>query len=237
MNCSDFFRCLHKKLKTLRFYFIAPDFNCLRNSPKDALILVVEVKAMDPIRGSRKSESGYIMVMLVATVTLMLITLKSVWVPVTTTVQIDAEKEAIFRGQSIARALRAYNELYHTYPAHLEDLMKTKPPLLRRVYKDPLMREQDWEIITQVMPGPSGDITGLPIIGVRSKCKKDSLKVYNGKSMYSEWEFRADRDENSPAGIPNMLGPMMNPNALQPGSGILPGKGSQPVNNRPPGGQ
>ena len=106
-------------------------------------------------------------------------------------VQRDQEEELIFRGEAIRNAMRRYKALTGSYPVNLEDLLKVRPRILRKLYKDPMTNDGDWEIITAVPTGPSGDTKGLPIAGVHSRCQKDSFKVYQGKTLCSEWVFAA----------------------------------------------
>ena len=70
--------------------------------------------------------------------------------------------------------------------------MEVKPHILRRVYKDPMTREGDWDYLYQVQPGATGDTTGLPIVGVRSKSMKDSIRIYQNKTLIHDWIFSAD---------------------------------------------
>lgn len=49
----------------------------------------------------------------------------------------------------------------------------------------------EWDLVTAVAAGASGDTTGLPIAGVRSRSQRDSIKMYKGKTMYSDWVFSA----------------------------------------------
>jgi type II secretory pathway pseudopilin PulG len=114
---------------------------------------------------------------------------------VATEIQRDQEAELIFRGEAIARAIRLYKAKTGGYPLSLEELTKIRPRIIRKLYLDPMTREGshegDWDLITAVSPGASGDKTGLPIVGVRSHCQKDSFSVYQGKTLISDWPFSA----------------------------------------------
>jgi len=111
--------------------------------------------------------------------------------PVITEVQRDQEEELIFRGEAIRNAIRRYKAITGQYPLKLEDLLKIRPRILRTLYLDPMTREGEWELVTAVQAGATGDRTGLPIVGVRSRSQKDSFKIYNGKTLYSDWVFSA----------------------------------------------
>jgi len=124
-------------------------------------------------------------------------------------VQRGAEEELIFRGEAIARGIRLYQQRTGGYPLKLEDLMKVRPPVLRKVYKDPFTVAGDWDLVTAVQAGASGDKTGLPIVGVRSRSTIGySFKIYKGKSMHSDWVFSAADDILGipGAGLPNVQG-------------------------------
>ena len=106
-------------------------------------------------------------------------------------IQREQEAELVFRGEAIATGIRAYKAKTGGYPLNLEELGKLRPRVIRRIYLDPMTKDGDWTLITAVQPGASGDTTGLPIVGVRSKCQKDSYLIYKGKSLISDWAFSA----------------------------------------------
>ena len=85
------------------------------------------------------------------------------------------------------------------YPTQLEELMKTKPRMIRQLYADPMTEEGTWEYIYAVQPGVSGNTEGLPIMGVRSRSERDSVLVYQKKSLIHDWIFTA---------IPNYIEPL-----------------------------
>jgi len=146
-------------------------------------------------RGWDSPERGYILVMLLGFITAMGIFLTVALPNVATEVQRDQEAELIFRGEAIARAIRAYKAKTGSYPLTLDDLTKIRPRIIRKLYLDPMTREGphegDWDLITAVNAGASGDKTGLPIVGVRSHCEKDSFRVYMDKTLISDWTFSA----------------------------------------------
>ena len=163
--------------------------------------------------------------LLAMAVVMVILTMKAV--PLArTVVQRDQEAELIFRGEAIANALRIYKAKTGAYPTNLDDLMKVKPRILRKVYKDPMTREGDWDYLYQVQPGATGDTRGLPIVGVRSKSMKDSIKIYENKTLIHDWIFAADA---------NILG-MPGSDAGGKGSGGTPtdtGKGGAPSGGGP----
>ncbi len=146
---------------------------------------------------TRRGQSGFTMALALAMVVVMGILLLKTGPLVSAEVQRANESELIFRGEAIAESLRVYFALYHKYPTSLDDVMKVRPRILRQKYTDPMTASGDWEYLTQVQPGASGDTEGLPIVGVRSRCQKDSIHLYENKSLVSDWIFSAD---------PNLIG-------------------------------
>lgn len=143
-----------------------------------------------PGDGPRASR-GFIMVMLLAFIAAMGIFLTVAMPNVATEVQRDQEAELIFRGEAIASAIKQYKAKTGGYPLNLEDLTKVRPRIVRKLYLDPMTHDGEWDLITAVQPGTSGDKTGLPIVGVRSHSQKDSFAVYHGKTLISDWTFSA----------------------------------------------
>jgi type II secretory pathway pseudopilin PulG len=112
-------------------------------------------------------------------------------------VQRENEAELIFRGEAIANALKVYAARTGRFPTELDEVMKLRPRILRQKYLDPMTASGEWEYITQVQPGASGNTQGLPIVGVRSRSEKDSIRIYQNKTLVRDWQFTAD---------PNLLG-------------------------------
>jgi len=109
-------------------------------------------------------------------------------------VQRENEAELIFRGEAIANAFRLYASKAGRYPMDLDEVMKVRPRILRQKYKDPMTPGGDWEYITQVRPGASGNTDGLPIVGVRSKSTLNSIRIYQNKTLVREWQFTAEQN-------------------------------------------
>ena len=122
---------------------------------------------------------------------------------VQTEVQRENEAELVFRGEAIAKAMRVYRQKTGQYPTSLETLMKMHPHILRKLYKDPMTSDGEWELVTAVQPGVSGDKTSLPIAAIHSRAKRDSFRAYQGKTLYSDWVFSASDDI---FGIPGTAG-------------------------------
>lgn len=145
--------------------------------------------------GAHGAERGFILAMLLVLITGVGVLLTIALPSVKAEVQREQEAELIFRGEAIANAIKTYKAKTGAYPLKLEDLAKVRPRILRKVYLDPMThdgdKEGEWDLITAVSPGASGDKSGLPIVGVRSRCQKDSFKIYMGKTLVSDWAFSA----------------------------------------------
>ncbi|WP_306598765.1 type II secretion system protein [Geothrix sp. 21YS21S-2] len=151
-------------------------------------------------------ERGFILAMLLAIIVAMGILLTAALPSLKAEVQRDQEAELIFRGEAMAAGIRAYRAKTGGYPLSLEDLGKMRPPVVRRVYKDPMSREGDWDLITAVQAGASGDTTGLPIVGVKTKVQENSYRIYNGKTLTSDWAFSAAGNLLGVPGAPTAAG-------------------------------
>jgi type II secretory pathway pseudopilin PulG len=109
-------------------------------------------------------------------------------------VQRDNESELIFRGEAIATALKLYAAKTGRYPKDLDEVMKLRPHVLRQKYKDPMTASGEWDFVTQVQPGASGNKEGLPIIGVRSKSTANGIHIYHNKTLIRDWTFSSEKN-------------------------------------------
>lgn len=141
-----------------------------------------------------RSQHGFTMALALAMIVVMGVMLLKIGPLVSAEVQRENEAELIFRGEAVATALRVYFAKNGRYPTDLEEVMKVRPRILRQKYKDPMTAAGDWEFITQVQPGASGNTEGLPIVGVRSRSIKDSFRIYQNKELYHDWLFTADQN-------------------------------------------
>jgi type II secretory pathway pseudopilin PulG len=141
-----------------------------------------------------RTQRGFTMALALAVAVVMGLMLMKMAPLVSAEVQRENESELIFRGEAIAAALRIYAAKTGRYPTDLEDVMKLRPRILRQKYTDPMTPAGDWEYVTQVQPGASGNTQGLPIVGVRSRSAKDSIHIYQNKTLVRDWLFSADQN-------------------------------------------
>jgi type II secretory pathway pseudopilin PulG len=141
-----------------------------------------------------RSQRGFTMALALAVAVVMGLMLMRTAPAVSAEVQRENESELIFRGEAIASALKIYSAKTGKYPTSLDEVMKVRPRILRQNYKDPMTRPGDWDFITQVQPGASGNKEGLPIVGVRSKSTLNSIHIYQNKSLVRDWMFAGEQN-------------------------------------------
>jgi len=116
----------------------------------------------------------------------------------------DNEEELIFRGNQYARAINQYQRKFaNASPRDLDVLIEQR--MLRKKFRDPLSPDKDGAFqllyVNTQSPGSrgagAGSATGSTlgttpsggISGVASKNTGESLRVFNGKTHYNEWQF------------------------------------------------
>ena len=182
----------------------------------------------------RRAEGGYAMAALLVSLSVMAVVM-SVALPVwQTAAQREREAELIFRGEQYARAVALYQRSRGAFPPSIDVLVEER--FLRKKYADPMTEDGEFQVIYvgQGLPGQGDDaetgagrqagagagaLTGAgrvgggggggAVLGVTSKSKQDSLRVYNGRSKYNEWAFvavQATQQAWTPAGAPGGRG-------------------------------
>lgn len=182
----------------------------------------------------RQTESGFSLPGLLAGVAIMLI-LMTVAVPSWQYVMKDArEEELIFRGSQIAAAIERYQKKNgNAVPVSLEILVQGR--YLRKAFTDPMTPKGKWRFIrigeplvpgAGVKPGapspspsPSPGAFGGPgttlggIVGVASTSPEKSLRMFNGRTKYSDWLFVAGQ----PRVVGRPQGPIVAPGGIPVG--------------------
>src|ERR1700730_16495909 len=88
---------------------------------------------------ARRSERGYILLLLMLFVALLAIAAGALAPSITFQVRRDREEELIHRGVQYSRAIRRYVKKFGHYPARIEELESTNNiHYLRKRYKDPI---------------------------------------------------------------------------------------------------
>lgn len=122
--------------------------------------------------------------------------------------QREKEAELIFRGSQYARAIGLYQKRYaNANPPSLDVLLQQK--FLRKKFRDPMVPDGEFQLLYQANQpqgqqgqqgaqgrGGAGQIsvptttpTGGGIVGVMSKSTAESIRTYNGRTHYNEWQF------------------------------------------------
>jgi len=57
------------------------------------------------------------------------------------------ENELLFRGKQYARAIQQYYQTHRRYPYTLEELSRTKPRMIRQLWKDPMTKNGEWGLV------------------------------------------------------------------------------------------
>ncbi len=171
----------------------------------------------------RNGDAGYAMAVLLVGLAIMSVLL-TVAMPVWhQTAQREKEEELIFRGNQYARAVGLFQRKYAGgYPPSIDALVQQK--FLRKKYKDPMVPDGEFQIIPSGAAqagqvGVTNPATTPPLgqtsfqgagtsrtsqtvvggmIGVVSKSKDKSIKLYNGRDHYNEWLFTYTAQGRSP---------------------------------------
>jgi type II secretory pathway pseudopilin PulG len=159
--------------------------------------------------GERPGPPGYLIIMLMVAVfaiTLGLLVAVPVW---QTELQREKEEELIFRGKQYAEAVRIYVlKNPGRFPTSLKELLDKK--CIRRLYKDPLGPDGQWNVILATGKAPTGResaqevmiapervlpaIKNPQILGVVSSSTNKSVKIYNDQESHDKWLFFFGQD-------------------------------------------
>jgi type II secretory pathway pseudopilin PulG len=161
------------------------------------------------------------------------------------------EEELVWRGQQYVRAIRLYQARMGALPPNVDALVTGR--FLRKKYKDPITND-DFQILGagSQIPGqtPQGAPPGLSqpgstagsafgqptqgavvgaLIGVVSKSKDESIRLYLGRNHYNEWTFLYVNQQPTaplgPGGQPFPPGGRGEPNGPGRGRGFPGGRG------------
>jgi type II secretory pathway pseudopilin PulG len=108
----------------------------------------MNMRYMKPGR-ARSKESGYVLLALLLTMTLMLIALSVEAPRIAQQIKRDKEEEMIHRGKDYATAVKRFvHKNGGRYPASVEQLENTNHiRFLRKKYVDPMTGESDWKMV------------------------------------------------------------------------------------------
>src|SRR5262245_24871814 len=122
----------------------------------------------------RRSRSGHLLVVFLVMVAVTTILLAVAVEPWQTITKRDREEELIFHGEAYVEAIRRFQAKRGHLPVSLEDLRKKPDTFIRKLYKDPMTKDEEgewggeWGLIhalpngQPILPGQQGGVTGLP---------------------------------------------------------------------------
>lgn len=117
----------------------------------------------------RRAEAGYTLVALVIGMAVLTILLAAVGPLLSTIMKRDREEELIFRGRQYARAIQAFQKRYGRFPNTLKEMMDNRPRTIRKLWKDPMCRCDNWKLLIlgspDAVPFSAGGPPGQPQAG------------------------------------------------------------------------
>ncbi len=119
------------------------------------------VASPSPASPSPNCESGFSLVMLVMTVTVLSILLAAALPRWSEMIRRDKEEELISRGFQYAEAIRVFQRRFQRYPTTLDELIKVKPRCIRQLWTDPMTANGRWTVIFLNQGSPLTAVPGL----------------------------------------------------------------------------
>jgi type II secretory pathway pseudopilin PulG len=102
-------------------------------------------------QNGRRSEQGYMLLYLLFLVAIVTISLVTIVPKLKFVLQREREQEMVHRGEQYRRAVRRYYRKMGAYPPTLDVLESTNNlRFLRKRYKDPINKNQDFKVVTQI---------------------------------------------------------------------------------------
>ena len=197
--------------------------------------------------GGQAGQRGYAMAAVLVAIALMSIVMTALLPAWRQQAQREKEAELAFRGEQYARAVMLFRRKFNgASPPTVEALVDGR--FLRKKYKDPITGDDFQLLYAGQQPGQQGQqgrggqpqaAAGVGIMGVLSKSKESSIRIYRGASTYNAWNFvdpisrgrGAGQNPGQPGGQPGGRGP-----GAGPGGGRGPGGAPGPGGGRGPGG-
>jgi type II secretory pathway pseudopilin PulG len=105
------------------------------------------------------SEAGYNLVILMVVLTLFNIAVVIALPKWSQVIRREREEELISRGWQYAEAIRVFQNRFQRLPVRLDELVKTEPRSIRKLWKDPMTDDGKWVLIA---PGQGGRVPVPP---------------------------------------------------------------------------
>ena len=142
--------------------------------------------------------NGFILIALLVIINIMGLSLSMYGRYWKTVIKREKEKELLFRGTQIIKAIGNYYEnssgTYKRFPVSLDDLLKDPRFLkttryLRKKYNDPISGNSEWGIVTDKKGGIKGIYSKSDAEPLKKGNFPDELSYFAGKRRYSDWKF------------------------------------------------
>jgi type II secretory pathway pseudopilin PulG len=175
-------------------------------------------------------QAGYAMVALLVGLSIMAVVM-AVAMPVWTHMaRREREAELVFRGEQYKRAIALFQRRTGpgTLPPDIDVLIEGR--FLRKRFRDP-MTGGDFVLIRQGQAGavaPGGPAATGGIVGVTSASAERSIRLYEGRNFYNEWQFIHLAQAAPPGAGPPASGRGQQPTSPGEGRGSA-GRGGAPA--------
>ncbi|MBU1482174.1 MAG: type II secretion system protein [Gammaproteobacteria bacterium] len=146
----------------------------------------------------KKRQSGFTYLTILFAVAVAGVVMANTGIDWSQAAQREKERELLFVGDQYRQAIALYYQrtpgAIKRYPAKLEDLLtdtRYNPPqhYLRKLYRDPMMNQKQWGIVT----APEGGIMGVHSLSDAATIKNTNFGYadmsFEGTSKYSDWQF------------------------------------------------
>lgn len=146
----------------------------------------------------QKEQTGFTYLTILFAITVAGVVMANTGIDWSQDAQREKERELLFVGDQYRQAIALY---YHrtpgivkSFPAKLEDLIsdnRFNPPqhYLRKLYRDPIMNQKQWGIVT----APEGGIMGVRSLSDATPIKTTNFgyedQAFEGATKHSDWQF------------------------------------------------
>ncbi len=110
---------------------------------------------VDPGGPRRRQPPGYTLVAVVIFIAILTIVIAAVGPSISMIMKREREEELLFRGKQYARAIALFQRRYGRYPNSLEEIYENRPRVIRKLWKDPMCRCDNWKLLILGQPDSS----------------------------------------------------------------------------------
>lgn len=110
---------------------------------------------VDPGGPRRRQPPGYTLVAVVIFIAILTIVIAAVGPSISMIMKREREEELLFRGKQYARAIALFQRRYGRYPNSLKEMYENRPRVIRKLWKDPMCRCDNWKLLILGQPDSS----------------------------------------------------------------------------------